>query len=162
LQPAFYTVENLKPFFGMMDVNVRNYIENDAQIRFSANSWNYGRVLGVVINSPAQKLHFMDLLDSSVGGGLYLKSGKRGGFRISFNDKTIPLEGITSIFGNDYVIDKWWPMPSMHYVPPPVTSPLGLKKIDFKLDYSNYEKSIQIYTHPNGAVDSFFVVVKVK
>jgi hypothetical protein len=38
VQPGFYTVENLKPFFGLMNLNVRNYIENGAQIRFSANS----------------------------------------------------------------------------------------------------------------------------
>jgi hypothetical protein len=42
----------------------------------------------------------------------------------------------------------------MHYVPPPVISPLGLKKIDFKFNLKKYKAYVVIYTHPNGTVDA--------
>jgi hypothetical protein len=46
VQPGFYTVENLKPFFGLMNLTVDNNSENVSRIRFAANSWNRGRNVG--------------------------------------------------------------------------------------------------------------------
>jgi hypothetical protein len=155
LQPEFYTVENLKPFFGMMDMTVYDNSKDVSKIRFAANSWNRGRNVGVIIKPSIEKLNLLDSLDSSVGGSLFIKKQVQGSMSITFGDKIIRFDKITSVFGNDYVIDKWWPMPFMHYVPPPVTSPLGLKKIDFKFDLEKYKAYVVIYTHPNGAVNFF-------
>ena len=58
VQPGFYTVENLKPFFGFMKLIVFDNNKNVLKIEFSANSWNRWKNVGVARKAIDRKIEF--------------------------------------------------------------------------------------------------------
>ena len=162
LQPAFYAEWNLREFFGTME---KVWLDPTPP-EYPGFGINSKKALSAHAPLPeAQRVgvSYFDQSNITVRGGLRrgTSGNLRGGIGLSMGNQVVRFHETEGLFGTRWKFNPPGPPPG-HYIPPPITHPLGLKYILFDLSTTTRKITIQQYLHGDGSIQSFSINIEEK